>query len=92
MKNERLLIEIEEFCIQNDELFRPMIGELAALGLDHMWVAVGFGSNGVMTGPYGGRLVGEGEHASALYTHTVSPPSLSTHTHTQYTPHHARYQ
>jgi glycine/D-amino acid oxidase-like deaminating enzyme len=38
---------------------KPMIGELAPLGFDHLWVAVGFGSNGIMSGPHGGRLVGE---------------------------------
>ena len=30
-----------------------------------LWVAVGFGSNGVMSGPHAGRLVGEAAAASA---------------------------
>ena len=38
---------------------RPLLGELAPLGHSGLWVAVGFGSNGVMSGPHAGRLVGE---------------------------------
>jgi glycine/D-amino acid oxidase-like deaminating enzyme len=43
---------------------RPMVGELTPLGLDGLWVAVGFGSNGVMSGPHAGRVVGEAAAAS----------------------------
>ena len=43
---------------------RPLVGELAPLGLQDLWVACGFGSNGVMSGPHAGRLVGEASVAS----------------------------
>ena len=35
------------------------LGFSLALGLEHVHVAVGFGSNGVMSGPHAGRLAGE---------------------------------
>jgi glycine/D-amino acid oxidase-like deaminating enzyme len=56
---------------------RPMVGELAALGFEQLWVAVGFGSNGVMSGPHAGKLVGEAAVCTLTAGHNQAGSGLS---------------
>ena len=36
-----------------------LVGELSSLGLRGLWIATGFGSDGIMRGPMVGKLVGQ---------------------------------